>query len=1455
MKKITLLKVIYIIILTQFYGNISINGQPFCSSYLQHYWKLDDANSGIFDDYAGALNAVVTASTAQVPGILNFAQSFNGLSEANLNDDGSFDWNSNSSFSLEFWVNKSSACPSVSVSNNNVIIGRDDPATPLHWWAGVSCANPGKINFNLIDNNGSGVNLESQLGIIDGNWHHIVITRDGSLGITSIFIDGIKDTSITHLYTDNFASSAPINLGWLNLGGKFHFNGLLDELAVYSRALSGTEITQHYNNGNAIAYCDVQTPSDTLRIMPLGNSITFDNNINDVRPVGDKIAYRYRLNNLLINAGYSFDFVGSEYSGFNFFSDAQNAGFPGIRDDQMAGLLNTGYNPMQMVQEVTGPYLDAFLPDIILLHIGTNSVQESAADVDNILDEIDLYKTRTGKDTKVILARIINRQLYNATTTTFNNNVVTMAINRGDPDIYIVDMENGAGINYGLDMIDNLHPNAMGYEKMAVTWFSKITEIVPPPAPLAPIPYAVTGGGSYAQGGNGLPVGLADSETGTIYTLYKDGAAQVPTIAGTGGPITFGNQLSGQYTVSGTNGVGTTTMTGSAVITTTPSAGTNLALNKPATSQSSVLAGREPSKANDDNGTNDSYWESYQMPRWWKVDLGTAYDLTSVVIRNYVSGGRYYQYTIEASLDDVNYTQIAQKSNTNPATNEGDSYPVNVNARYLRVNMIYNSTTLGVHISDFRAYGTISGTPTPHIINATAGTGGSISPSGAVPVADGASQSFTITPAGGYQIADVVVDGSSVGAVTSYTFNNVTAGHTISATFTANPGSANVALNKPATSQSSILAGREPSKANDENGTNDSYWESYQMPRWWKVDLGAAYDLTSIVIRNYVAGGRYYQYTIEASLDDVNYTQIAQKTNTNPATNDGDIYPVNVNARYLRVNMIYNSTTLGVHISDFRAYGTTSGTPTPHIINATAGTGGSISPSGAVPVADGASKSFTITPAGGYQIADVVVDGSSVGAVTSYTFNNVTAGHTISATFTANPGSANVALNKPATSQSSILAGREPSKANDNIGTNDSYWESYQMPRWWKVDLGAAYNLTSVVIRNYVAGGRYYQYTIEASLDDVNYTQIAQKSNTNPATNEGDSYPVNVNARYLRVNMIYNSTTLGVHISDFRAYGTISGTPTPHIINASAGTGGSISPSGAVPVADGASQSFTITPAGGYQIDNVVVDGSSVGAVTSYTFNNVTASHTISATFTANPGSANVALNKPATSQSSILAGREPSKANDNIGTNDSYWESYQMPRWWKVDLGTAYDLTSVVIRNYVSGGRYYQYTIEASLDDVNYTQIAQKTNTNPATNDGDTYPVNVNARYLRVNMIYNSTTLGVHISDFRAYGAATLKIAGTELDSNSYLNSVAQKSVEMAVYPNPFSDHITVKVNSPVDEVFDLSILDLQGRIILNRKIEGNIEHIINTDLEKGIYLLKVQNKDFKRVQRLIRK
>jgi hypothetical protein len=77
--------------------------------------------------------------------------------------------------------------------------------------------------------------------------------------------------------------------------------------------------------------------------------------------------------------------------------------------------------------------------------------------------------------------------------------------------------------------------------------------------------------------------------------------------------------------------------------------------------------------------------------------------------------------------------------------------------------------------------------------------------------------------------------------------------------------------------------------------------------------------------------------------------------------------------------------------------------PITYTITATTNLGGSISPSGAVVVNHGTNKTFTFTPSTGYKIDYVLIDGVSAGAVSSYTFTNITTNHTVDAHFALKP--------------------------------------------------------------------------------------------------------------------------------------------------------------------------------------------------------------------------------------------------------------------------------------------------------------------------------------------------------------------------------------------------------------------------------------------------------------------
>src|SRR3990172_5479234 len=127
------------------------------------------------------------------------------------------------------------------------------------------------------------------------------------------------------------------------------------------------------------AYFMIMSPqaslSDTVKILPFGDSITFGN-FNTSLHSGELSGYRFKLWDSLRTNDYNFDFIGSEYSGYNYFPDYQNGGFGGILTRSLTQMLIDGTNlKFDPTETITpGPYLDYYPADVILLHIGTTIV-------------------------------------------------------------------------------------------------------------------------------------------------------------------------------------------------------------------------------------------------------------------------------------------------------------------------------------------------------------------------------------------------------------------------------------------------------------------------------------------------------------------------------------------------------------------------------------------------------------------------------------------------------------------------------------------------------------------------------------------------------------------------------------------------------------------------------------------------------------------------------------------------------------------------------------------------------------------------------------------------------------------------------------------------------------------------------------------------------------------------
>ena len=216
-----------------------------------------------------------------------------------------------------------------------------------------------------------------------------------------------------------------------------------------------------------IPFISTLSHAKTLRILPLGDSLTYDNNHHDIdvkpRPISKRYAYRGPLWKMLKDAKINFDFVGTKKAGRDYAPDfdPDNDGFPGETSFAIA--------------EQTYDILKATQPDIILLHAGANDHGAKMEGMDKILEMIDIYEETNNKEVRVFVALIVDRREPDTQIKYFNLNLAKLIKRRWEKgDILTqVDMYRKAGLTKK-DYIDRTHPNARGYTKMAKMWFNAL---------------------------------------------------------------------------------------------------------------------------------------------------------------------------------------------------------------------------------------------------------------------------------------------------------------------------------------------------------------------------------------------------------------------------------------------------------------------------------------------------------------------------------------------------------------------------------------------------------------------------------------------------------------------------------------------------------------------------------------------------------------------------------------------------------------------------------------------------------------------------------------------------------------------------------------------------------------------------------------------------------------------
>lgn len=576
-----------------------------------------------------------------------------------------------------------------------------------------------------------------------------------------------------------------------------------------------------------------------------------------------------------------------------------------------------------------------------------------------------------------------------------------------------------------------------------------------------------------------------------------------------------------------------------------------------------------------------------------------------------------------------------------------------------------------------------------HTITATAGEGGKIDPSGTVQINDGKSKTFTITPDAGRFISDVKVDGISVGTPTTYTFSKVTADHTIEVTF---GGSGNA------------------EQLIDEN------FESGAMPSGWKLEQTNTTGINA-TWKIYKYSGQYGLYCSADEYDSENDYRV-----TGAGQDERIVLPaqkLNGKTANFAFDFVANKTRLKNGKTVCTLEGSVDGGTTwTTIWNAkdvidqmTNWSASSYVHSAAVSISvpeamqkDGVLFSFHyVLPKNSTTGSIVFIDNLKLQA------DKASSGG----------GEDSVLLDE----NFDASVGKLPKNWKQTIN-NTAYAATWKIYKRSADHIGATCSADTDSLEDYGNGQNEFlitpalnlsgknatmtfefsgqtsglsktltsnktTVTLEATNDDgKTWTEIWNAADEKLATGTIDGLQT-VNAsvaipesfqkdnvkfafRYqTKVGMTRGGCTAFIDNVKLTTSGGSSETPTQpttYTITASAGQGGSITPSGAVSVDKGGSQTFTIKPSDNYEIADVKVDGQSVGKKTEYTFENVTEAHTIAATFTEKAVTLPDSIHEDFNNSEALPAGWTVD------GPSSKYYNT------WKIDRYTALNSSNAAI-------------------------------------------------------------------------------------------------------------------------------------------------------------------------------
>lgn len=202
-------------------------------------WHFNENSGSSAYDSSGQDNDGVINGAVWADGKYNSALSFDGVDDyVDCGNDSSM--NNLSSLTLEGWINLSAYSAS-----RGEIVGKYLSPAPYRSYE-IYVNNNGTVDFRIGIDNGSLNSVRSTTSLNLNQWHYVAGVYDGSK--IKIYLNGILEK--TKIVTGNIGyDDCHVNIGRIKPGDS-NFNGLIDEVKIYSYALSDDEIATNYQKGN-----------------------------------------------------------------------------------------------------------------------------------------------------------------------------------------------------------------------------------------------------------------------------------------------------------------------------------------------------------------------------------------------------------------------------------------------------------------------------------------------------------------------------------------------------------------------------------------------------------------------------------------------------------------------------------------------------------------------------------------------------------------------------------------------------------------------------------------------------------------------------------------------------------------------------------------------------------------------------------------------------------------------------------------------------------------------------------------------------------------------------------------------------------------------------------------------------------------------------------------------------